>query len=354
MAQPRRGSSAGAAAQEGAFPPAPATAAQCRTCGGIAAKALRSCWRRWALGLGAGGYSGRCTVAFGEPILLQVGARRSPVDAAARPCCHPPCQLPSPAASLCACTVQAASLHAASLPSRPGCRGIGARCRRAAARRGPPWPTWAKPLRPASAAPACCPLPPCWWGRSLPTATCRPAASHRRQRSGRPGPSLLCRAMAPRTRSQQTALPAAASGAALAAPAAGAQRCQPCWQALTGWQRSLRSVGRRWFACRGTRPAQPAPVAVVRRRQRRRGAWLCCCTQRACWPTAAASTVAATAAAGGMRGYGWSRGCRPRCCSTAGSTSCCLGWQRRACWWRRCWGRGLVPAAALRRQARRL
>ncbi|KAL4437787.1 hypothetical protein ABPG77_005699 [Micractinium sp. CCAP 211/92] len=41
------------------------------TCAAIMAKAVRSRWRRWALGLGAGGYGGRCTVAFGEPIPLQ-------------------------------------------------------------------------------------------------------------------------------------------------------------------------------------------------------------------------------------------------------------------------------------------
>ncbi|KAL4853904.1 Glycerol-3-phosphate acyltransferase [Chlorella vulgaris] len=41
------------------------------TCWAIVTKALRVRWQRWGLGLGAGGYCGRATVAFGEPINLQ-------------------------------------------------------------------------------------------------------------------------------------------------------------------------------------------------------------------------------------------------------------------------------------------
>ena len=41
------------------------------TCWGILSNALRSRWRRYLLGLGAGGYCGRATVAFGQPISLQ-------------------------------------------------------------------------------------------------------------------------------------------------------------------------------------------------------------------------------------------------------------------------------------------
>ena len=42
----------------------------CSTCWGILANALHSRWRRYLLGLGAGGYCGRATVAFGQPISL--------------------------------------------------------------------------------------------------------------------------------------------------------------------------------------------------------------------------------------------------------------------------------------------
>lgn len=49
------------------------------------ATAVRARWQRWALGLGAGGYCGRATVAFGEPISLQAWLQVRPAGGQAAP-----------------------------------------------------------------------------------------------------------------------------------------------------------------------------------------------------------------------------------------------------------------------------